>query len=158
VVRDPRLVATRAVTVDAPARDVWPWLAQIGQDRGGFYSYDVLENLLGLGIRSADRVEEQWQDLRPGDEVRLSSSAVLAVSVVDPPHALVLVAPDASFSWSFTLHPGRDRTTRLVVRERYARPRPWAVPLDEAVAAVSTVMTRRMLLGIRDRAERHARR
>ncbi|UJP38868.1 SRPBCC family protein [Cellulomonas sp. CW35] len=158
VVHDPGLVATRAITVAAPARDVWPWLVQLGQGRGGFYSYDWLENLAGLGIHSADHVEERWQDLAPGDEVRLAASAALAVTTVDPPHALVLTAPDATFSWSFTLHPGRDRTTRLVVRERYARPQWWAVPVNEAIGLASSVMTRRMLLGVRDRAERHAQR
>lgn len=156
VVRDPGLVATRGITIAAPAADVWPWLVQLGQGRGGFYSYDWLENLMGLGIHSADRVQERWQDLAPGDEVHLAASAALAVTAVEPPHALVLTSPDATFSWSFTLHPGRYRTTRLVVRERYARPQWWAVPVNEALGLASSVMTRRMLLGVRDRAERHA--
>ncbi|MBT0995267.1 SRPBCC family protein [Cellulomonas sp. DKR-3] len=153
VVRTPGLVATRAITVDAPADQVWAWLVQLGQGRGGFYSYDWLENLVGLRIHSADRVEDRWQDLAEGDEIHLAPAAALVVTVLDPPRAMVLTAPDASFTWAFTLHPGRDRATRLVVRERYARPRWWAVPLNEAVGAVSTVMSRRMLLGIRDRAE-----
>ncbi|GEA82974.1 hypothetical protein GCM10009774_27610 [Cellulomonas gelida] len=157
VVPVPSLVATRAITIDAPAERVWPWLVQLGQGRGGFYSYDWLENLLGLEIHSANRIEDRWQGLAPGDEVHLAKSAALAVTIVDPPRALVLTAPDASFSWAFTLHPGRDRSTRLVVRERYARPRWWAVPVNEVVGSVSTVMSRRMLIGIRDRAEKAVR-
>lgn len=153
VVRTPGLVATRAITVEAPAEQVWPWLVQLGQGRGGFYSYDWLENLVGLRIHSAERIEARWQDLAESDEIRLAPQAALAVTTLDPPRALVLVAPDASFSWAFTLHPGRDRATRLVVRERYARPRGWGAPLVELVGAVSTVMSRRMLLGVRDRAE-----
>jgi hypothetical protein len=157
VVRTPGLVATRAITVDAPAEAVWPWLVQLGQGRGGFYSYDWIENLVGLKIHSAERVEDRWQDLDVGDEIHLTATAALVVTVLDAPRAMVLVAPDASFTWAFTLHPGRDRTTRLVVRERYARPRGWGAPLNELVGAASTVMSRRMLLGIRDRAEAHLR-
>lgn len=149
----PSLVATRGITIRASAERVWPWLVQLGQDRGGFYSYDWLENLVGLHIHSANRIEERWQGLSEGDEILLAPSAALAVTVLEPHRALVLTAPDASFSWAFTLHPGRDRTTRLVVRERYARPRWWAVPFNEVVGSVSTVMSRRMLIGIRDRVE-----
>jgi len=156
-VRDAGLIATRAVTIDAPADRVWPWLVQLGQGRGGFYSYDWLENLLGLEIHSAARLENRWQDLAVGDEVRLACAAPLVVSVLEAPTALVLCAPDASFTWAFTLHPGRDRTTRLVVRERWARPRRWAVPVQEAVGLASTVMSRAMLLGIKERVERRAR-
>lgn len=153
IVPSPGLVATRGITIDAPAEQVWPWLVQLGQGRGGFYSYDWLENLVGLGIHSAQRIEPRWQELAPGDEVRLARSAALAVTVLDPPHALVLTAPDATFSWAFTLQPGRFRTTRLVVRERYATPQWWAAPVNEVVGAVSTVMSRRMLIGIRQRAQ-----
>ncbi len=157
IIHGPGLVATRAVTIHASAEQVWPWLVQLGQDRGGFYSYDRLENLIGLHIRSADRIEERWQGLAAGDEVRLAPGAALAVTLLDAPRALVLTAPDATFTWAFTLHPGRDRSTRLVVRERYARPQWWGIPMVEAVGSVSTVMSRRMLLGIRDRVEAAAR-
>ena len=153
----PGLVATRGITIRASAEQVWPWLVQLGQGRGGFYSYDWLENLIGLDIHSANRIEERWQGLEPGDDVHLARSAALAVTIIDPPRALVLTAPDASFSWAFTLHPGRDRSTRLVVRERYARPRWWAVPINEVAGTLSTVMSRRMLIGIRDRVEAAAR-
>src|SRR5690606_2165248 len=65
------VVATRGITIAAPPERVWPWLVQIGQGRGGFYSYDALENLVGLDITSADRVEARWQDLAVGDLVHL---------------------------------------------------------------------------------------
>jgi hypothetical protein len=68
----PDLVATRVITIHAPADQIWPWIAQLGQGRGGFYSYDVLENLIGCDIRSADRVVAEWQDVKVGDEVRLA--------------------------------------------------------------------------------------
>src|SRR3712207_9310740 len=60
-----------AIAIDAPLEEVWPWLAQIGQDRGGFYSYDWLENLAGCDIHSADRIHPEWQSPRPGDTLAL---------------------------------------------------------------------------------------
>jgi hypothetical protein len=158
------LVATRAVTVRAPAAQVWPWLLQLGQDRGGFYSYDALENLAGLGIRSADRIEERWQDLAEGDEVRLGGPIALTVARLEPGRALVLHGsgpelPDEDtapfdFVWSFVLRPGvLPGTTRLVVRERYRYTEPWARWMVEAVSWISLVMTHGMLRGVRDRAQ-----
>src|SRR6478672_6897855 len=65
------LSATRAITVDAPADAVWPWLVQLGQGRGGFYSYDWLEQMVGAGIRSADYIVPELQQLAVGDTVPL---------------------------------------------------------------------------------------
>ena len=155
------VTATRAVDVAVPPSDVWPWVAQLGQGRGGFYSYDRLENLAGCDIHSADHVEPAWQDVRVGDTVRLHPELALTVAVVEPPRALVLLgaAPSAEeatvpydFSWAFVLRPG-PVGTRLVVRERYAYLSRSAPALVEAFSWVSLLMTERMLRGIRDRAE-----
>ena len=150
------VVATRAVTFQATPEVVWQWLVQIGQDRGGFYSYDRLENLVGLHVHSANQVEDRWQDLLPGDVVRLAEHAALDVVVAEPGFALVLAAPDTTYTWAFALRDCHGRT-RLVARERYATPTLRAWVLSHVVAVVSTVMTRRMLLGIRERAERATR-
>ena len=85
-------ISCTAAPVSTPAAGgwPWPWLVQLGQDRGGFYSFDVLENLVGLDITSADRIEERWQDLAEGDVVRLAPQAELRVAVLDAPRALVL--------------------------------------------------------------------
>ncbi|WP_413452411.1 SRPBCC family protein [Georgenia phoenicis] len=158
------LVATRAVSVQAPPEDVWPWLVQLGQGRGGFYSYDRLQSLVGLRIVNAEEVVPEWQDLAPGDEVRLAPEAPLVAAVVDPGRALVLhgspEVPSArglpmpfAFTWAFVLRPGPRGSTRLVVRERYGYLEPWVGALVEAVQVASFVMTRRMLRGIRERAE-----
>ncbi|GAA3810284.1 SRPBCC family protein [Cellulomonas soli] len=153
--------STRAVTILAAPEDVWPWLVQMGQDRGGFYSYDAAENLLGLGIRSAERIEPAWQDLQVGDAVLLAPQVPLDVVVADRDRALVLRTPDDGgpgapydFTWAFVLQPAPDRTTRLVVRERYAYRAGWTGLVVEPVSMVSFVMSQRMLRGIRDRAER----
>src|SRR6476659_9911790 len=66
---------TRAITVQAPIQDVWPWLVQIGQDRAGFYSYTWLENMVGARMHNARSVHPEWQDRFPGDAVWLASEA-----------------------------------------------------------------------------------
>lgn len=71
----PDVRAARGITVDAPPDEVWPWIAQIGQGRGGLYSYDGLENLLGMDIHSPDRVLPEHQDVRAGDVVRLAAQS-----------------------------------------------------------------------------------
>ncbi len=159
------LVATRAISVAADGADVWPWVAQLGQNRGGFYSYDALENLVGCDIHSAEEVVEAWQSPQVGDPVNLAPPVALTVAAVQPGHALVLqgAVPVAGaapmpydFVWAFVVVPGPDGASRLVVRERYAYRTRWAGPMVEAVEWVSFLMSQRMLRGIRDRAERVA--
>jgi hypothetical protein len=153
--------ATRAVSVAAAAGDVWPWIAQLGQGRGGFYSYDFLENLVGCDMHNADRVVPEWQSIAVGDDVRLHPDVALRVAAVDLGTALVLrggipmgtVAPPYDFTWAFAVRAQADGTTRLVVRERYAYTRWWSALLVEPVHLVSFIMSRRMLLGIRSRAQ-----
>lgn len=167
LIADADLVATRAITVQAGTEEVWPWLAQLGQGRGGLYSYDWLENLVGCQIQSTDRVVPEWQDVAVGDVFRLHPDIALSVAQVDRPHALVIrggVSPSGrtnaedpavpyDFSWAFVLAPEGGSRTRLLVRERYAYLAAGARPLVETVSVVSFVMTERMLRGIRDRAE-----
>ena len=165
LIPNPDLTATRAITVHAPAEQVWPWVAQLGQGRGGFYSYDALENLVGCDIHSADQIVPEWQDINVGDQVKLHPEVGLEVAVVEPGRALVLrggvpmgaVPPPYDFTWAFVVREQPDGTTRLLVRERYAYTQPGAGFLVEPVAVVAFVMSQRMLRGIRDRAERGGR-
>jgi hypothetical protein len=160
----PDVAATRAITVRRSPDVVWPWIAQLGQGRGGFYSYDFLENLVGCDIHSADRVVPEWQQLVVGDEVRLAPKAALKVAIVEPGRALVLqgsvplgrTAPFDS-TWAFVLREQPDGTTRLISRERYSHKRWWAPLIVESTQPLSFVMSRKMLLGIRERAERGSR-
>ena len=164
LIAEPDLTATRALTVRAPAARVWPWIAQLGQGRGGLYSYDFLENLIGCNIHSADRVVPEWQDVKPGDQVRLHPDVALGVAAVDPGRSLVLrggvpagnAPPPFDFTWAFALQPGPDGTTRLIAHERYAYARRWARFIVEPVEMIDFVMTQKMLRGIRSRAERAA--
>jgi hypothetical protein len=156
------VTATRAITVRAPAGEVWPWIAQLGQGRGGFYTYDFLENLVGGDIHNAERIVPGWQSVSAGDQVRLHPEVSLLVARVEPGHALVLrggipmgkTPAPYDFTWAFVLRSQTDRPTRLVVRERYGYGRRWAPLLVEPVQVVSFAMSQRMLRGIRDRAER----
>lgn len=161
------LVATRAISVHAGADEVWPWVAQLGQDRGGFYSYDRLENLMGCQIHSADRVVPEWQGTAAGDEFRLHPDIALHVLAVDAPRSLVIrggISPTGrtddegsaapyDFTWAFVVEAEQADTSRVLVRERYDYGSPQAALLVEPVSVVSFVMTQRMLRGIRDRAE-----
>src|SRR6185312_5595562 len=106
-----RWAATRAIAISAPADVVWPWIAQLGQGRGGFYSYDFLENLVGCDIHSAERVVAEWQSIDVGDAVHLHPEVGLIVAVLDPGRALVLrgavsigrMPPPYDFTWAFVL-------------------------------------------------------
>jgi hypothetical protein len=165
LVPGPATVTTLATTVDAAPEEVWRWLVQIGQDRGGMYSYDWLENLFGLRIRSADRIREEWQHLAPGDQVRLvrkgwlglKEGLALPVAQVDPGRAIVLreqpPAQPWDAIWSFHVVPLGPGRCQLISRARSARPRGAARLATWAMSPVTLMMTRRMLLGIKRRAE-----
>src|SRR4030095_7967084 len=90
LIANPDLLATRAITVHAAADQVWPWIAQLGQGRGGFYSYDVLENLGGCDIHSADQIVPAPPAITVGGQVKLHPEVGLGVAVVEPGRALVL--------------------------------------------------------------------
>src|SRR5512132_3497174 len=90
LIDNPDLLATRAITVPAAAEQVWPWIAQLGQGRGGFYSYDALENLIGCHIHSADQIVPEWQYINVGDQVKPHPEVGRVVALVEPGRALVL--------------------------------------------------------------------
>lgn len=155
---------TRAVTIQAPAESVWPWLAQIGEGLGGFYSYDLLERAVGADIHNADAVHAEWQDVRVGDTVwlarRYGDHARMVVAAVEPNSHLVLMSPEdfatvqrgvkADGAWSFYLRREKGYT-RLIARG-----------VGGAVGCAlfdvpHFVMERRMMTGIRKRAERSRR-
>lgn len=132
---DAQAISTRAITVHAPPERVWPWLCQIDQQRGGFYSYRWLEDLIGCEMPRVERLDPRWSSRTPGDFVwmapsnRYGGNAFLVVNRADADRALVLVSPDealdatpGSGSWAMVLRPVDAHTTRLVVRSRYARP------------------------------------
>ncbi|MFN0145846.1 MAG: hypothetical protein ACKVT1_04995, partial [Dehalococcoidia bacterium] len=150
-----------AVTVRARPSDIWPWLAQMGYQRGGFYGYDRLDRLFGFPSRpSADVVLPQFQDLKEGDIIPTGSCRVFPVKLVVKERDLVLAGEDkdTDWSWEFALDPWEEGTTRLISRNRVNYPRTVAGTMNMAMMEpVAFLMTRHMLLNIKQRAERLAR-
>jgi hypothetical protein len=151
----PDAVSTRAVTIDAPAAAVWPWLAQMGPSpRGGAYTYDWIENLLGLDMHSVDRVLPEFQHPQLGDTIGFGSNR-MRLDRVEPERVLSWRSEDGNWVWTFVLHE-HDGTTRLISRNRFRLPtlaaRIGMLPMGPA----SLVMERKMLLGVKARAERLA--
>ena len=148
---------------------MWPWIVQLGADRGGFYTYERLENLFGLDIHSADDIVDHWQDLEVGDIVYADRARTAGWYVVDlrPNEALVLEVGDLAagrplrrheklkweFLWTFARRAIPTGGTRLLVRERVAFDSALTRALMAPVGVVSFVMTRGMLLGIKSRVE-----
>ena len=159
LVPDAKLKAIHAITINAPVADVWPWLAQIGQTRGGFYSYTWLENLVGCHMRNADEIVPEWQELKVGDKVWLHPKAPpVEVAAIERGRAIVLKPWGA-----FVLQPIDEKTTRLIIRSQgdydpdLRNPLLnfllWRVVFEPA----HFIMERKMLLGIKERAEKLAR-
>src|SRR4051812_35707549 len=152
----PDLTSTRAVAIDAPPSAVWPWLVQMGSGRGGAYTYDWIENLFGLDMHSANEILPQFQDLAVADVLPLGSGGpAMRVAICEAPKALVFRSEDGRWVWSFSLseHSGG---TRLVSRNRISEGDPSIARrlVDRLIMEPgSLVMERRMLIGIRDRAE-----
>ncbi|MGZ8808314.1 MAG: hypothetical protein ACXWZ0_15155 [Mycobacterium sp.] len=155
---------TRAITIDAPVQFVWPWLVQIGEDRGGFYSYSQFERAVGAHISNANTIHPEWQDVRVGDTIwlarRYGDAARQVVAAVEPQSHLVLMSPGdfervqrgekASGAWAFCLR-RQNAWTRLLVRSTGG-----AIG-HPAFDVAHFVMEQKMMRGIRDRAQRQRR-
>ena len=145
-------VSTRAIDIHAPAAAVWPWLVQMGPaPRGGAYTYDWIENLLGLDMHSTDRVLPEFQHPEVGDTIGFGTNR-MRLERVHPGHVLAWRSEDGNWVWSFVFSE-RDGHTRLISRNRFRLPslvaRLGMLPMEPG----SLVMERKMLLGIKQRAE-----
>lgn len=163
---DARYRVDHAITIHAPVHAVWPWIAQLGQDRGGFYSYDWLERAIGADIHNADRIHPEWQTRAVGDTVYATQASYAGgklgnvgwrISAIEPERVLVLE------NWgAFVLRPIDSNTTRLIIRTRGPGTKSALAfvlsPLNVFVfEPAHFIMQRGMLRGIRDRAERAVR-
>jgi hypothetical protein len=145
-------VATRAISIDAPPSAVWPWLAQMGPSpRGGAYTYDWIENLFGLDMHSTDRVLPEFQHPAVGDTIGLGPNP-MTVERVEPERVLAWRSADGSWVWTFIIQL-RGTGSRLISRNRFRLPtlgaRLGMMPMEPG----SLVMERKMLRGIKRRAE-----
>lgn len=174
LVPHPKWGYTHAVTIKASAAEVWPWLVQMGQGRGGFYSYEFLENLVGCDIHNADRIIPEFQHLQVGESIKLHPKVPVPVAIVEPNHALVLhfkaetlttsgtrsegptQKKHFSSNWMWILEKIDEKTTRLISR--------WSGDYSPGLKnrlsygpcflePIEFVMSRKMLLGIKRRAE-----
>ena len=161
IVQDPAMSATHTVTIQAPEDRVWPWLAQMGQGRGGFYSYDWLENLFGMNIHNKADIQPEWQYPHVGDIMPFWKGTGIPIIQIEPPDLMVLggsFAPGrpAGGSWAFVLDTPDALTTRLIVRTRVTgfSPRWLSIVLYRLLLEPAHfIMERGMLLGIKSRAE-----
>jgi len=149
-------VSTRAITINAPVAAVWPWVAQMGPSpRGGAYTYDWIENLLGLDMHSVDRLLPEFQHPQVGDTIALGPNR-MRIERVEPERVLAWRSEDGNWVWTFVLTESGG-TTRLISRNRFRLPtlaaRLGMLPMEPG----SLIMERRMLRGIKERAERLSR-
>jgi hypothetical protein len=168
--------STRAITIRAQPASIWPWLVQMGQGRGGLYSYGWLENLMGLRISNVDQILPEFQHLKVGDIIPLEpGGSGYRVALIEPDTLLVLVVRatdggvmgtvmkqgNGASTWVYLLRELDSEHTRLIVRWRmYWKPTfkmPALVLIRLLLAPIEFVMERKMLLGIKKRAERVSR-
>jgi hypothetical protein len=172
---------THGIEISAPAPDVWPWVAQIGADRGGFYSYQWLENLIGCQVHNAETIHPEWA-AQPGGQLRLHPDApALRIVSVEPGRSVVAYMPPApgmrgaeavsgapgrpiepngrwmTASWLFLVEPTGPDRCRVISRYRCATSGDLVSRLEfgpAIIEPISFAMDRRMLLGLKQRAER----
>lgn len=167
---------TRAVTIQAKPAAIWPWLVQIGQGKGGYYSYDWLENMAGLKMKSAVGINPDWQQLKVGDIIPAEPGGKgFKVLAIEPEHFLVIGSVEPvdegvfegfkqlfpAFTWAFVLEPIDGEQTRLISRfcgkSEPSQSLKFAGKFAGFISEpIEFVMTRKMLLGVKQRAEQVA--
>lgn len=160
-VPDPQVSHTLAVTIDALPEDVWPWIVQLGTGRGGWYSYDWVENAMGLDVKTLHRIVPELQELHEGDLIPVTPDMSFPVKRVERPRLLLLEGHDpkaGDASWLFLLRETGDGATRLITRSRTRWPvsgaaRAYIAAFDPGIF----MMERKMLLEIKRLAEQLAR-
>lgn len=167
LVPEPKWAYTLGIAIDAPPERVWPWIAQLGQGRGGFYTYETLENLAGCAITNTTEILPDHQHPAVGDAIHLHpETPPLRIEIVDPPGVLALfgapadIGADGSWgcsTWQFVVKPRPDGGSRLLTRGRYDHAAGWKSRLAFGrfpLEAVTFVMSRKMMVEIKRLAER----
>jgi hypothetical protein len=158
LVASPRISYTRAVSIHAAPEEIYPWIVQLGAERGGMYSYAWFEtNILRCELINADRIHPEWQDLKVGDAVKMcpgsSGPPPYEVAMLESNRAMILGHRENGNwieLWQFILIPQADDSTRLILRSRSAA-QGW---FWDVIRPGEFIMARGMLLGIKERSER----
>lgn len=158
LVSSPRVGYTRAISINATAEEIYPWIVQLGAEKGGMYSYSAFEtNILQCELINADAIHEEWQNLKVGDPMKMcpgtSGPPPYIIAIIEPDHAIVMGHKEnGSWTdiWQFILVPQSDASTRLVIRSRSAL-QGW---FWDVIRPGEFIMMRGMMLGIKERAER----
>ncbi len=153
----PRVIYTRAISINAAPEEIYPWIVQLGADKGGMYSYTWFEtNILQCELVNANRIHEEWQDLKVGDQVKMcpdpKQPPAYEVAKIEPDRAIVLGHYENGKwvdVWQFVLVPQTDGSTRLILRSRDAK-EGW---IWDLIRPGEFIMARGMMLGIKERAE-----
>lgn len=168
LVARPKWSNTLGISIEASPADVWPWIAQLGQGRGGFYTYQALENLVGCKITNTTEILSEHQHPVAGEGIRLfAGGPALAIEIVKPPNTLVLFGSPAgdggetggTSTWQFVVKPDPGSGSRLLVRGRYECGSDWRSRRGFArfpLEAITFVMSRKMMHEIKRLAEHHA--
>lgn len=158
LVPSPRLTYTRAISINAPPEDVYPWIVQLGAEKGGMYSYEWFEtSILQCELINADRIHDEWQNLKVGDPMKMcpgtSGPPPYEIAIIELNRAVVMGhKQDGAWVevWQFNFVPQEDGSTRLVIRSRSAA----AGLLWDVIRPGEFIMMRGMMLGIKERAEK----
>lgn len=165
LVPNPERVTTQAVTIRATPEQIYPWLLQLGVDRGGMYSYDELENLFGLDVYTIDHIDAKFQNVRAGDfwgftpkNYSMQDGPGVFVTRLEPNRAVVgcfgvasQAPPPCTGTWQLVIKPQSDGTSRLILRSRTSPDSPMSGWFGRVFDGVTFIMQRGMLLGFRDR-------
>ncbi len=164
--------ATHAITIHATPEQVWPWIMQIGQDRGGFYSYTIFENMFGCDMPKVEHLVPEWKPRLVGETVwfatprHFGGQGKMIPAIIEPNRAFVMVSANdwqrlqaggraTEGMWAFTLEPMGDGQTRLIARVRGGTPPTLASQLVGRLfwEPAHFVMEQKMLRTIRDLAQ-----
>lgn len=153
-----------AVTINKPPSAIWPWIEQMGLNKGGFYSFTWLENIFGCKLSNADRLHPEWQSPQPGDHEPVCASAAKSnmngwtILEVIPNKALVYrSSTDSSWMMGFYIDSASENSSRLITRMRYITPKAfWQYITDKVwMEWAHCIMQRGSLIGIKKRAEKN---
>ena len=156
LLKDPKRIANRAVTINAKPEQIFPWLLQIGADKSGMYSYTWLENLVGCKMAKDETIRPEWQTLQVGDLMKMCAG-----DFAPPPYMVAQIIPDQAVVfghqednkwvelWAFVLIPQTDGSTRLITRTRSNM----VGGMWEVFNRVAFFMERKMLLTMKNLAE-----